>query len=156
MKNKLERQIVRLVRAIDKNIGVVFHDEHMESESQNKRIFINTDEFAYVFSDEADHLQVMRENGLLLDILLPTYILLHEIGHVKMYERYAEPSKLNQEYEKNMEYIVRNHEGLDRLRLYKALKLERDADLFAYNYYLHNYEKVKAFDNKVRDLIKGQ
>jgi hypothetical protein len=156
MKNKIQREIIRLVRAIDKNIGVVFHEENMESESQNKRIFINVDEFGYVFDDEADHLQVMRENGLLLDIMLPTYILLHEIGHVKMYEHYANPRKLNYEYEKNMDYIVKNYRGLDRLRLYKALKLERDADRYAYDYYLHNYEKVKAFDKKIRSLIMAQ
>lgn len=153
MKNKIQREIIRLVRAIDKNIGVVFHEENMESESLTKRIFINVDEFGYVFDDESDHLQVMRENGLLLDIMLPTYILLHEIGHVKMRERYMNPRKLDYEYEKNMDYIVKNHYGLDRLRLYKALKLERDADRYAYSFYLHNYEKIKAFDKKIRTLI---
>lgn len=153
MKNKLQREIIKLVRAIDKNIGVVFHDGFMESESINKRIYINLDEFSYVFDDEPQHLQVMKENGFVIDVLLPTYILLHEIGHVKMYERYANPRKMDYEYEKNMDYIVKNYEGLDRLRHYKALKMERDADLFAYNYYLHNYERVKAFDNMVRQMI---
>jgi ABC-type proline/glycine betaine transport system ATPase subunit len=153
MKNKLQREILRLVRAIDREISVVFHDGSMESESVNKRIYINVDEFAFVYDDEPDHIQVMKENGFVIDIMLPTYILLHEIGHVKMYERYQNPRKLDYEYEKNMDYIVKNYQGLERLRLYKALKLERDADMFAYSYYLHNYDKVKAFDNKVKDLL---
>lgn len=153
MKNKLQREILRLIRAIDREISVVFHDGSMESESANKRIYINTDEFNFVYDDEPDHIQVMKENGLIIDIMLPTYILLHEIGHVKMYERYTNARRLDYEYEKNMDYIVKNYQGLERLRLYKALKLERDADMFAYSYYLHNYDKVKAFDNKIKDLL---
>ena len=95
----------------------------------------------------------MRENGLVIDIMLPTYILLHEIGHIKMYRTYKRKKRLELAYERNMEYIVANYQGLERLRRYKALKLERDADKFAYYYYLHNYDMIKSFDKKIKSLL---
>lgn len=153
MREQLKREIIRLVRKIDPSISVNFHDGNMESESVNNKIFINLDEFLYTYDDEPDHLQVMRENGLVIDIMLPTYILLHEIGHIKMYRTYKSKKRLELAYERNMEYIVSNYHGLDRLRRYKALKLERDADKFAYYYYLHNYDMIKSFDKKIKSLL---
>jgi hypothetical protein len=150
---KLERKILAFVRSIDPSISVEFHDGSMESESINKRIFINIDEFLYTYDDEPDHIQVMKENGFVIDIMLPTYILLHEIGHVKMRERYKNPSALEQQYDYQVNKIVSNYQGLDRLRRYKALKLERDADKYAYDYYLHNYDKVKVFDDIIKKLM---
>lgn len=153
MREKLKREIIRLVRQVDPTISVNFHNGNMESESVNNKIFINVDEFLYTYDDEPDHLQVMRENGLVIDIMLPTYILLHEIGHIKMYRTYKRKKRLELAYERNMEYIVANYQGLERLRRYKALKLERDADRFAYYYYLHNYDMIKSFDKKIKSLL---
>ena len=150
---KLERKILAFVRSIDPSISVEFHDGSMESESINKRIFVNIDEFLYTYDDEPDHIQVMKENGFVIDIMLPTYILLHEIGHVKMRERYKNPSALEQQYDYQVNKIVSNYQGLDRLRRYKALKLEQDADKYAYDYYLHNYDKVKVFDDIIKKLM---
>lgn len=149
----LERKIMSFVRSIDPSISIIFHDGNMESEAQNKRIFINISEFLYIYDDEPDHIQVMKENGMLIDILLPTYILLHEIGHVKMRQTYKNPKVLDKRYAFNVNRIVQKHKGLERLRLYKKLKLEKDADQYAYDYYIHNYPKVKAFDNYVRKLL---
>ena len=153
MREQLKREIIRLVRKVDPTISVNFHNGNMESESVNNKIFINVDEFLYTYDDEPDHLQVMRENGLVIDIMLPTYILLHEIGHIKMYRTYKRKKRLELAYERNMEYIVANYQGLERLRRYKALKLERDADRFAYYYYLHNYDMIKSFDKKIKSLL---
>ena len=150
----LERKILAFVRSIDPSISVIFHDGNMESEAETKRIYINTSEFLYIYDDEPDHIHIMKENGLIIDILLPTYILLHEIGHVKMRQTYKNPKVLDRRYAFNVNRIVQQHEGLERLRLYKKLKLERDADRYAYDYYLHNYPKVKAFDNHVRHILE--
>lgn len=150
---KIERKIKSFVRSIDPSIQVMFHDGAMESEAQNKRIFINVDEFLYVFDDEPDHIQVMKEKGYIIDIMLPTYILLHEIGHVKMFEQYPNRAVLNRQYEIEVDRVVKKYEGIERLRQYKNLKLERDADKFAYNYYLHNYEKVKKFDALMKKYL---
>jgi hypothetical protein len=148
---KLQRNIIRFVRSVEPSIQVVFHDGPMESDSLNKRIYINTDEFIYTFSDEVDHKAVMKENGLVIDIMLPTYILLHEIGHVVSFKKYN-TSHLLEQYEKAVDGLVKQFKGLELLRKYKALKLEREADKYAYSYYIHNYAKVKALDTAILEL----
>ena len=148
---KLQRSIIRFVRSVEPSIQVVFHDGPMESDTLNKRVYINTDEFIYAFSDEADHKAVMKENGLVIDIMLPTYILLHEIGHVVSFKRYN-TSRLLEQYAKAVDGLVVQFKGLELLRKYKALKLEREADNYAYNYYIHNYDKVKALDYELQEI----
>jgi hypothetical protein len=148
---KLQRNIIRFVRSVEPSIQVVFHDGPMESDSLNKRIYINTDEFIYTFSDEVDHKAVMKENGLVIDIMLPTYILLHEIGHVVSFKKYH-TSRLLEQYEKAVDSLVKQFNGLELIRKYKALKLEREADNYAYSYYIHNYDKVKALDTAILEL----
>jgi hypothetical protein len=152
----LERKIIMFVRSIDASIGIVFHDGDMESEAENKRLFINIDEFLYTYDDEPDHIQVMKEKGFIIDIMLPTYILLHEIGHVKMREQYANAKLLDYHYDYEVNKLVKEYQGLERLRKYKSLKLEHDADRYAYNYYIHNYDKVKIFDNIIREMLTAK
>jgi hypothetical protein len=149
----LERKIIQFVRKIDPSVSVVFHDGEMESDNIARKIYINLDEFLCQFSDEQNHLTAMRENGLIIDILLPTYILLHELGHTITFAKYKAKYGILRQYSKQVDRIADNYEGLEALRLYKQLKLEKDADEFAYKFYLHNYEFVKAFDQKVRELI---
>jgi hypothetical protein len=148
---KLERNIIRFVRSVEPSIKVVFHNGAMESDSLNKRLYINKDEFIYTFSDEVDHKAIMKENGLVIDIMLPTYILLHEIGHIVSFKRYNTSRVLDQ-YTKAVDGLVKQFKGLELLRKYKALKLEREADNYAYSYYIHNYAKVKALDTAILEL----
>jgi len=149
----LEKEIKEFTKQVSPETFVNFHKGFMESDVMTRQIFVNTDEFIYEFNDEKLHLQIMKENGLITDILLPTYILLHEIGHVVSFKKYVAKRALLRQYETQMLRIYSNLRGLERMREYKKLKLERDADNFAYSYYLHNYDFVKAFDNKVRELI---
>jgi hypothetical protein len=149
----LEKEIRDFVKEIDPSVFVQFHRGNMESDNLSKTVYIDTDEFVYEFDDESLHLQVMRENGLITDILLPTYILLHEIGHVVSFQKYVAKRALLRQYSSQVVNIYNTLKGLDRMRAYKNLKLEKDADNFAYKFYLHNYEFVKAFDQKVRELV---
>jgi hypothetical protein len=149
---KIENMIRKFVSQVEPNVRVIFHDGDMESDSLNAVIYINVDEFLYTFSDEKNHLQIMRENGLLTDILVPTFIVLHEIGHVATARNYKTKRVFDQ-YEKQVDGLVKRYKGLELLRKYKGLKVEREADKFAYNYYLHNYNFVKDFDNQIRALL---
>lgn len=149
----LQREIRKFVRQINPNIKIVFGGEVMESDNLNETVFINADEFLYQYDDEKNHLQVMKEKGFIIDIMLPTYTLLHEIGHVVAFKNYLAKRALLSQYQNQVNGIVKNLKGIERLRAYKNLKLEKDADEWAYIYYLHNYKFVKSFDEKVRAYI---
>jgi len=149
----LKKEIKDFVKEIDPSVFVQFHRGNMESDNLSKTVYININEFVYEPNDESLHLQVMKENGLITDILLPTYILLHEIGHVVSFQKYMAKRALLRQYSNQVINIYENLKGLERMRAYKKLKLEKDADNFAYKFYLHNYEFVKGFDQKVRELI---
>jgi hypothetical protein len=150
---KLKKEIKEFIKKVSPETFVNFHKGNMESDVMTREIFVNIDEFLYEFEDEKSHLQIMKENGLITDILLPTYILLHEIGHVVSFKKYVAKRALLRQYNTQVVNIYNTLKGLKRMREYKKLKLERDADNFAYNYYLHNYNFVKEFDNKIRELI---
>jgi hypothetical protein len=150
---KLERNIIRFVRSIEPSIKVVFHDGAWESDIIGKQVFVNIDDFFFSFTDENEHLEIMRENGFVVDVMLPTYILLHEVGHIMSAKNYKRsPMLMLDEYEKSVNGLVKHFRGLELLRKYKALKLERDADRYAYDYYIHNYKKVKALDSAIQEI----
>lgn len=148
----MELKIRRFINKIDPTIRVVFHDGAMESASLEKTIFVNIDEFLYIFDNECEHLQVLREKGMLIDILLPVYILLHEVGHIKTIKKYVSPRGMLRQY-KEKSKIVSKYKGIERLRMYKKIHLEKDADEYAYNFYIHNYDFVKQFDNEIRAML---
>jgi hypothetical protein len=150
---KLEILIRKFIYQIDKNIRVVFHDDEMESASLEKTVFMNVDEFIYKFDNEDLHIRIMKEKGMLIDILLPTFILLHEIGHCKTINRYVSPLGKLRQFETKRDNLIKNLNGYELLKTYKYLDLEKDADEYAYNFYLHNYTFVKKFDKEIRAML---
>lgn len=149
---KIKKEIKKFVKSVDKDVKVVFHDGNMESDSLNSTIYINIDEYLYEHDDEQLHLNVLKGNNMFIDVLLPTFIILHEVGHVVSSRKYK-TKRIFDQYEKQVDSLVKRYEGIELLKKYKSLKVEKDADEYAYNYYLHNYKKVKAFDEKIKSII---
>ena len=149
---KLEKMIRNFVRRIDPEIRVVFHDDHMESDPINKTVFVNIDEFLFIWEDEQYHMAVLKEKGMYFDILLPIFMVLHEIGHIETIKKYSSPKSMLRKYINNCENI-QGIKNINDLRKYKHLQLEKDADEYAYKFYLHNYNFVKKFDDEVRDIL---
>lgn len=149
----LKDLIRKFIKEIDPTIRTVFHDDKMESTPIQRIVFINIDEFLYVYDDEKLHKQVLKEKGMLLDIELPIFILLHEIGHIKSIENYKTKRALLRQYENQVRLTCPKILTVDDLRKYKNIKLEKMADDYAYNFYLHNYNFVKEFDKQILDLL---
>lgn len=150
---KLEHLIRKFIKEIDPTIRVIFHDDEMESMPIQRFVFVNLDEFLYIYDDEKIHKQVLKEKGMLLDIELPIFILLHEVGHIKSIENYKTKRALLKQYENQVRLICPKILTIDDLRKYKNTKLEKMADEYAYNFYLHNYSKIKTFERNVLDLL---
>lgn len=151
---KIERQIRKFIHEIDPTIRVVFHEDEMECDPIRKIVYINKDEFLYVYDDEKIHKEVLREKGMIIDIIIPTFILLHEIGHIKSIENYKTKKGLMRQYDKQISKYHIELLSLEDLRKYKQLRLEKLADEYAYNYYLHHYEYVKQFNKNILSLLK--
>jgi hypothetical protein len=138
--------IEKFVRSFDSDIKIEWHDGPIESSILDKTIYLNIDEFLYKYSDEDTHLAILKEQGYLLDIALPTFKILHEMGHV------MSPTSLNTllTYEQSVAEISKLKEP-HRTRAYHALELERVANRKAYDIYLHHYPRVRALNYLIKE-----
>jgi len=149
---KLERLIRNFIYKINPQIKVVFSD-FTESQSLEKIVFFDINDFIFESNDEFCHYISLRKKGMILDILLCTFMILHEIGHIQTISKYKNPIAILTQYQKRVDNLLFIQSDFAQLQEYKKLQLEKDADNFAYNFYLHNYNLVKDFDNKVRELL---
>lgn len=148
----LLRLLNRFARSIDADIKVV-EGYINESDIISKEVFVDLHNLQA--EDNDVHLQVMRELGYLIDINLYTYSFLHEIGHIMSASKYEQIIPFLRSYIKRVERLeVSDLEPLEIARKYKELQLEKDADEYAYQYFLHNYEKVKELDSEIIKLLQ--
>lgn len=148
----LLRLLNRFARSIDADIRVV-EGYINESDIISKEVFVDLHNLQA--EDNDVHLQVMRELGYLIDINLYTYSFLHEIGHIMSASKYEQIIPFLRSYIKRVERLeVSDLEPLEIARKYKELQLEKDADEYAYQYFLHNYEKVKELDSEIIKLLQ--
>ena len=148
----LLRLLNRFARGIDAEIKVL-EGYVTESDIMNKEIFVDLQNLHS--EDDAVHLQAMRELGYLIDINLYTYSFLHEIGHLMSASKYSQFVPFLRSYAKKVEKLEDSElEPLEMARKYKQLQLEKDADEYAYQYFLHNYEKVKDLDAEILKLLE--
>lgn len=148
----LLRLLNKFARSIDADIKVL-EGYITESDIIGKEVFVDLNNLHA--EDDEVHLQAMRELGYLIDINLYTYSFLHEIGHIMSASKYYQILPFLRSYMKKVERLeVSDLEPLPMAREYKQLQLERDADEYAYQYFLHNYEKVKELDSEITKLLE--
>jgi hypothetical protein len=69
--------------------------------------------------------------------------------------KYSQLVPFLRSYTKRVEKLEDSElEPLEMARKYKQLQLEKDADEYAYQYFLHNYEKVKDLDAEILKLLE--
>jgi Zn-dependent peptidase ImmA (M78 family) len=156
MTNK-EKQIRKLVKDFIKQIDSeikIKKGKEFYAQLETNEIFIVYNEMIKPNKDDKYHIQVLSELGYNIDIGTNTFYLLHELGHLKTYKQYGKnKQKILSDYI-NQSHSIREKDFLKSLRLYKNIKMEKDADLFAYKYYKNNYNFVKDFDRKLKELSK--
>jgi len=150
-RKRLLELLNQFAHSINDNIEVV-EGMLFESDMIQRTVFVDLDNLHA--EDDEVHLQVMREMGYLIDINLYTYSFLHEIGHIMTSNKYSQIVPILRSYIKRVEKLEDlDAEPVEIARVYKRLQLERDADEFAYQYYLHNYEAVKQLDKEILKLL---
>ena len=144
---KMFRNISKFIRTFNPKARLLIQEDEFCFEPETQTIVIDLNEIFFVPIDEAIDKRVLKENGFLFDISIPTFYILHEIAH----------SLLNH---KDLEdYILKSsalsliEDTYEKTKLYKNIKEEKEADQLAYNLYLHNYNFVKEFDKQILDLL---
>jgi transposase len=152
-----EKQVRKLIKEfinqIDNTIKIKKGKEFYALLETNE-INVVYKEFIKPKKEDKYHIQVLQEKGYNLDIGINVFYLLHELGHIKTYKAYGKnKQKVLQDYYNKINEL-KEKSFVKRLRLYKNIKMERDADLFAYLFYKNFYKMVKDFDNKLKELSK--
>lgn len=132
----------------------VEHGIVTESDSVNAVIYLNIDEFIYTDDSERLHLMLLEEKGIKLDIMLPLYMFLHELGHILYAKTEPKIDKYLNEYVKKVNKLSKMYDKVEQMRRYKKLKLEMEADRIALELYEGFTEKLLKINKEILDLLR--
>jgi hypothetical protein len=157
--NKQELQIRKLLKEFIKEIDInmtIKKDKEFYASILEKQLGIAYNHFINPPNSENRlHRKVLREMGIDFDITTTLYYLLHEIGHIQSAKRYGQDIYNRIEnYLNENEKLTQIENDLEQLRLYKKITLERDADDYAYKFYLNNKKRLKKLDRELREIRK--
>ena len=157
--NKQELQIRKLLKDFIKEIDInmtIKKDKEFYASILERQVGIAYNHFIKPpISENRLHKKVLREMGIDFDITTTLYYLLHEIGHIQSAKKYGQDIYNRIEnYLNENEKLIEIENELEKLRLYKRITLELDADNYAYNYYLNNKKRLKKLDKELRKIRK--
>lgn len=142
------------IRGIDDSVKVVWHDGAMESSILDNTLYLNVEDFLYEVANEDVMFSVLKELGYIFDVSMPTFMVLHELGHIL--SRSAIKGDVSEHlalYELSVSHISTLKEPL-RMRTYYRLYLERLANEKANEIYMHAYPRVKALDYLIKEAAQ--
>lgn len=142
----------KFLKNIDEDIEL-FEGEISQSDSINKTIYFDFLEYPFKSSDEQLQMEILRERNIKIDVSLPTFIMLHELGHIMTINKLEKKEKYLNEYDKKVSKISKIYNKRDKLNAYKNLTLERLADEYAYQIYKEKYMTVKHIDKTILSLL---
>ena len=155
---KLLKCLYRLGAKIDPKIKFVV-DEYEETSARTflKTVYINPFDVFNIMEDEDILLQVTKEKGFHFDdILMPTFLILHEIGHIIEVGQFINYRAIQKQYFRQVDNLLKiDYDKLTQMRIYKGFKVEHLADKIAYDLYVKYYCHVKQFDKEVREILRS-
>ncbi len=159
MRRLLEREIRNFVRTIDENIFIDFKCRYFECDWTINTIYIPIHDFMFEMANESIINDILKENSIHHGLMTPMFSILHEVGHIMTIPNYTSPKSAMRQHQHKVEGLRNLFETLEKdeiLRKYKGLKVERDADEWAYNFYKENRLMLHEVNNKIRKIILKQ
>jgi hypothetical protein len=151
----IRKELKEFIKTIDPNMTLK-SDKEFYASILERKVGVNYDHFINPpLSENRLHRKVLRENGIDFDISTTLYYLLHEIGHIESSKKYGQDiyNRIENYINENNKLVEMESE-LEKLRLYKKITLELEADNYAYNYYLNNKKQLRLLQQKLRKIIK--
>lgn len=99
--------------------------------------------------DSLIEMKAWHDKNMPVDIMLPTFALLHEIGHIIASWSYDDFDKVFDNYT-----AAYNNGGKKNLTAYKQLSMEKDADREGYILYNKFYPAIKKFEQDLKKEIE--
>lgn len=131
-----------------------------ESSPIDKIIYFNPNDYTDDIRNSNLHFVALQKIGIVIDIKLPTYYILHELGHIITINKYKRPLLKLHNYSRQCRTLRfgfplhRNEQKL--LNDYKKLDLERDADTFAYELLLSDHDSIVELENKIIEILRKE
>jgi hypothetical protein len=147
VERKLYKKVNSFVRSFNPTVRLTIEQDEFCYQVDKNVIMLDLNEIIFVPSDEKIDKQVLKENGFIFDISMPTFFLLHEVAHSLLDQKDFEMYKMQKGALSLIECDYERH------RLYRQIDDEKMADELAYKLYLHNYDFVKDFDRMILEII---
>lgn len=154
---KLVKCLYRLGAKIDPSIKFIVDDlEPTSADPMTKTVFINPFDVFNILDDEDILLQVNKEKGLVFDVMTPTFLVLHEIGHIIEKTKFLNYRSVQRQYFNQVDNLIKkNYDKLNEMRVYKSFKVEDLADRFAFELFKKHTCDIKKFDDEIREILRS-
>jgi hypothetical protein len=147
IERKLYKKINTFIRSFNPTVRLKIENDEFAYDLKTNSVIIDLDEIIFIPHDEALDKKVLKENGFIFDISMPTFFLLHEVAHSLLNQNDFEMYKMQKGAISLIECDYTRH------KLYREIDDEKQADRLAYDLYLHNYDFVKSFDRTILEII---
>jgi len=155
---------VKLVKSMLKDLGYNFvkvkASKIMAADMENQVIFLDTEWFDKKNNEaRTSHKAVKKlykSYGWKVDVGMGTFAVLHELGHCLTAPNYEDLDKEHETYTyKQIKLAIKKLDPYNEMKEYRKLRLEKDADITAYEIYKQNRKLIKEYDKKLMELLAG-
>jgi len=154
------KQYQKLVKSLLKDLGYkdvkVKIANAMCCDMENQTIYLNNEWFVSGIENESKKAvkQVYKDYGWKISVSMGTFGILHELGHCVSYYDYENYESVYNNYiHKQNKLASLKLNAYETMKLYRNIKLEKDADLNAYQIYKDNKKLIKEYDKKLIKLL---
>jgi hypothetical protein len=154
------KEYTKLVKSLLKELGYsdvkVRVANAMCADMENQTIYLNNEWFVSGIENDSKKAvkQVYKDYGWKIGVSMGTFGILHELGHCVSYDSYDDYESVYMNYiHKQNKIASQKLNAYQTMKLYRNIKLEKDADLNAYAIYKANTKLIKEYDKKLIKLL---
>lgn len=136
----------------------VYDADRFEAAPLEKVVYACADEYLFNYDDREVMETLTRENYPTNPLSTQTYAFFHELGHILAAEKYEDPMAVFNEHDRELLFLTLTgpEDMLEKNRIYKQLKVEKDADYEAIKLIESDIEAAIGLDILLHQIAKGE